>query len=93
MPDKSSISVEEVVTNEELLEALRGLQDAEEKRIPVLTQDEIVTLKKIARERTAFSIVFSKLHMYGGIAAAGMLTLMALVLDWHQVKALFKFGG
>lgn len=87
---ETSLPVGEVVTNEELLKVLYDLQEKEEKRVPIFTEDEINVLRTIAKERTAFSVVFSRLRTVGGIFAALILGIMSFMIDWHHVKTLFK---
>lgn len=97
-----SVSAEVVVTNEEILKALRELQH--DAKIPLFTESEINTLRelirqsttinKMATERQAFNIVFSKGRVIMGIFAGIILSLTSFLVDWHNLKnVLLKVGG
>lgn len=89
---RDSIPVDKVVTNEEILEALRAYQADEKRRIPVFTEEEISTLRMIASERKAFKIVFTKSKMLFGMLAAVILFFSSLFVDWRHLLNV-KVGG
>lgn len=89
---KDSLPVDKVVTNEEILEALRQYQAEEKRRIPIFTEEEINTLRMIASERKAFKIVFTKGKMLFGMLAAVILFFSSLLVDWRHLLPRFSGG-
>lgn len=86
--DKSSIPLNTVVKNEDILEYLKKIEAAE--RIPLFTEDEIMILRSIVQERQAYRIVFSKGRMVLGVLATVILSIMSFFIDWHHLITILR---
>lgn len=94
MTDSNKMTREDLdkkdVTNTEIFEFLKQFEE-EQKKIVILTPEEVGYLKGMIKERQAYSLVFSKGKVLLGMLAATILVVTSFLVDW---KHLFpKVGG
>lgn len=72
------------VTNTEIFEFLKQF-DEEQKKIIILSPEEVGYLKGMIKERQAYSLVFSKGKVMLGMLAASILVVTSFLVDWKHI--------
>lgn len=79
------------VSNEDIYLFLKQIED-EQKKVVILSSEEVSYIKEMIKERQAFNIVFRKGKVLLSILAGIILAVVSFMIDWHHLKTLLKAG-